>query len=55
MFEHLENASMPSSCDHDAVLLEGLFHLILNGETAGSEFEKIETEIYSRLREAYAA
>ncbi len=41
--------------DHDAILLEGLIQLILAGETAGSEFEKIESEVYSRLRDAYSA
>ncbi len=46
--------SRPSS-DHDAILLESLLQLILAGKTAGSEFEKIETEVYSRLQEAYSA
>lgn len=41
--------------DHDATLLEGLFELSVAGETGSWEFEKIQGEVYSRLRETYAA
>lgn len=42
----------PSSADHDALLLEGLFQLAIAGETGG-ELEKIEGEVYARLLDAY--
>ncbi|WP_293706161.1 MULTISPECIES: hypothetical protein [unclassified Stenotrophomonas] len=41
--------------DHDATLLEGLFQLSVSGETSNWQFEKIESEVYSRLLAAYAA
>ena len=46
--------AIPSN-DHDATLLEGLFQLSVSGETSNWQFEKIESEVYSRLLAAYAA
>lgn len=41
--------------DHDSTLLEGLFQLAVSGHTEGWEFEQIDSEVYTRLLEAYAA
>lgn len=39
--------------DSDALLLEALFQLALGGNTQGWEFERINAEVYERLRTAY--
>ncbi|WP_442681745.1 hypothetical protein ACSBPQ_08395 [Stenotrophomonas sp. JC08] len=43
-----------SASDHDTTLLEGLFQLAVAGETQGWEFDKIDSEVYSRLLQNYA-
>ncbi|MBN6148829.1 hypothetical protein JR065_00620 [Xanthomonas sp. AmX2] len=39
--------------DHDASLLEGLYQLAVSGHTQGWEFEQLNSEVYSRLAQAY--
>ncbi|WP_172675043.1 hypothetical protein [Stenotrophomonas pictorum] len=46
--------SIPAN-DHDATLLEGLFQLAVAGETEGWQFDRIDTEVYSRLLTTYNA
>ncbi|MGE8281866.1 MAG: hypothetical protein ACN6O2_15715 [Stenotrophomonas sp.] len=41
--------------DQDATLLEGLFQLTVAGETSNWQFDKIDSEVYSRLLATYAA
>ncbi|WIH03585.1 hypothetical protein KHF85_11755 [Xanthomonas translucens pv. graminis] len=39
--------------DHDTSLLEGLFQLVVDGQTQGWEFEQLSNEVYDRLKETY--
>lgn len=41
--------------DHDSSLLEGLYQLTISGHTEGWEFEQINSEVYTRLLDAYEA
>lgn len=54
MFDNDNTVQIPSS-DHDATLLEGLFQLTVAGDTSGWEFKRIDSEVYSRLLDSYAA
>ena len=38
----------------DFSLLEGLYQLAVSGHTDGWEFEHLDTEVYERLKNAYA-
>ena len=40
---------------NDSSLLEGLFQLAVAGDTNGWEFKKIDSEVYSRFLDSYAA
>jgi len=40
--------------DPDSSLLEGLYQLAVNGHTQGHEFDQLTSEVYQRLRLAYA-
>lgn len=42
-----------SANDHNTTLLEGLFQLVVAGETRSREFDMIDSEVYSRLLQAY--
>lgn len=54
MFDNDSTMQIPSN-DHDATLLEGLFQLAVAGDTRSWEFNKIDSEVYSRLLDSYAA
>ena len=40
--------------DHDAALLEGLYQLVVSGNTQGWEFDRLNSEVYARLKQTYA-
>ena len=54
MLDNDSTLQIPSN-DHDSTLLEGLFQLAVAGDTNGWEFKKIDSEVYSRLLDSYAA
>lgn len=49
----LDNSSTTDFAS-DASLLEGLYQLAVSGHTDGWEFEHLDTEVYERLKNAYA-
>ena len=40
---------------NDASLLEGLYQLVVNGQTDTWEFERLNAEVYNRLAATYSA
>ena len=49
---HNIDHAIPAS-DHDSSLLEGLYQLAVSGHTDGSDFEQIDSEVYTRLQATY--
>lgn len=39
--------------NHDATLLEGLFQLVISGDTRSDEFQQLEASVYERLLSTY--
>lgn len=44
-----------SEQNNDASLLEGLYQLVVNGQTDTWEFERLNAEVYDRLAATYSA
>lgn len=53
-FAHAVASDSGNDFSNDASLLEGLFQLVLNGHTDGWEYEQLDSEVYERLKHAYA-
>lgn len=47
--------SLPTDRHHDSTLLEGLFQLVINGETGGEAFQQLDASVYERLASTYDA
>ena len=50
----LDDATISNNASSDFTLLEGLYQLAVSGHTDGWEFEHLDTEVYERLKNAYA-
>lgn len=47
--------TLPIDRHNDTTLLEGLFQLVVSGDTCSSEFRQLDATVYERLQSTYAA
>ncbi len=45
--------TLPSDRHNDATLLEGLFQLVMSGDTGSEAFQQLDASVYERLASTY--
>lgn len=46
--------TLPTDHHNDATLLEGLFQLVVSGDTCSESFQQLDASVYERLLSTYA-